>query len=158
MPTLTAHMRATLIQTRRGPLRRPHPPGAGAPPWPAAATTLHALVRQELVTVAEVRNRHGWPVTMWTITDAGRAALEPRERFRHQPDVYLTSAVPDTVTDGHGEFTTNPRHALCREPVPVIDADTLNDAWTQLAAARRHAAQDRRAQARRLANNLRAAA
>jgi hypothetical protein len=158
MTRLTRPMRNALEDAVRQELRRVHDtPGPAA--WPAHPSTLAALVRHELLTRSTRRSKRGHQLDAWTITDAGRAALQPRDIFRRQPDLYLTHAVPETTTGGHGEFTTDPRRALCREgDAAVIDPDTLDDAWSQVSTERRHAAQDRRARARRAARNIRSAA
>jgi DNA-binding PadR family transcriptional regulator len=146
---LTAAMRAALKQAKHAPLRRVHTPGPGQPEWPAHPLTLHALERHALVTRDTLRNRHGHPVTTWTITDSGRAALQPREIIRREPIMYLGRAVPATAagTSGHGEFTTNKAFAV--DQLPVVDPATLDDAWTQEAEHRHAAAADRRERARR---------
>lgn len=146
---LTINMRAALEQARHAPLRRVHPPGPGTPDWPAHFSTLYALERHQLLARGELRNRNGHPVTTWTITDHGRAALEPREIFRTEANVYLGHAVPATAagTAGHGEFTTDKRYAV--DPLPITDPATLDDAWTQLSEERRADAEDRRQRARR---------
>jgi hypothetical protein len=153
--TLTKPMRYALEQAVRQELRRVFE--CDKPAWPAHPTTLHALVRRGLLARTERRSRHGHRLVAWTPTDIGRAALQPREVFRRQPDLYLTRAVPETTTGGHGEYTTDPRSAICSEKVPIIDPATLDPAWDQIATERRHAAQDRRQAAARLARRLRAA-
>lgn len=160
MTRLTRLMRNALEDAVRQELRRIHDtPGVAA--WPAHPSTLAALVRHELLARSTRRSKRGHQLDAWTITDAGRAALRPRDIFRREPDLYLTRAVPATALGvaAHGEYTTNPEHALCREgDAPVIDPDTLDSAWTQISTERRHAAQDRRARARQAARNARTAA
>lgn len=148
---LTASMRAALQQARHAPLRRVLEPGPGAPAWPAHPGTLHALERHKLLTRGEIRNRHGQPVTTWTITTAGRQALEPPEIFRRERDVYLAHPNPDLS----GDYTTDPRRS--RDELPVLDPDSLNNAWAQISAERRASAETPRDRARRLARNARAA-
>jgi hypothetical protein len=149
---LTARMRDALEQARHAPLRRVLKPGPGAPPWPAHPGTLHALKRRELLARGELRNRDGWPVTTWTITDAGRQALQPPEIFRRERDVYLAHPNPDIS----GDYTTDPGRG--RDELPVLDPDSLDSAWAQLSAERRAMTETPRARARRLARSARRAA
>jgi hypothetical protein len=134
-----------------GPARRPNRPAT--PRWPAHPGTLHALERRELVARGEIRNRDGWPVTTWTITDAGRQALEPPEIFRRERDVYLAHPNPDIS----GDYTTDPRRGRDELPL-VLDPDSLDSAWAQLSAERRAMTETPRARARRLARSARRAA
>jgi hypothetical protein len=106
----------------------------------------------ELVARGELRNRDGFPVMTWTITDAGRQALEPPEIFRRERDVYLAHPNPDIS----GDYTTDPRRG--RDELPVLDPDSLDSAWAQLSAERRAATETPRARARRLARSARRAA
>lgn len=120
--------------------------------WPAHPLTLAALVRHGLLVHSTRKSKRGHRLDAWTITETGREALQPRERFRRETLVYLARPVPDH----HGEFTTIRRHSI--DDVPVIDTDTLSDAWPQLAEQRRAAAQERRARARRARRNVLASA
>jgi DNA-binding PadR family transcriptional regulator len=147
---LTTRMRDALTSAKHGPLRRVLKPGPGTPPWPAHPGTLHALERHELVTRGELRNRDGWPVTTWTITDTGRQALEPIEIFRHDHPVYLAP-----VGNGRSDYTTDPRNRV--DDAEVTDPDSLESAWRQQAEQRRADAEDRRKAAQRLRRNLTAA-
>lgn len=126
---LTPSMREALTTTLKGALRRTHTPGPGKPPWPAAATTLHALVRHGFLVRSELRNRHGVPYTQWDITDAGRDALQPK--VKPIPDV-------DEYLDRNGWITRNPARSIDREQrdgkdmaVPRQKPEQLSDRWTE---------------------------
>lgn len=146
-------MRDTLEQAVRQELRRVH--DTKRPEWPAHPSTLAALVRHGLLTRATRKSKRSHQLDTWAITQAGRDALKPRDIFRHQPDLYMTHAIPETTSGGHGEYTTDPRLSICREGVPITDPDTLNPAWDQLREERRHANEHRRTHARRLARTIR---
>lgn len=128
---LTTHMRDALHQAQRNPLRRTHTPGPGKPPWPAAAVTLHALVHHGLLIVAELRNRHGWPVTTWTITDAGKAALTTDVKAPRDIPRFLSRPSRNT-----GDYTTNPTRAI--DDLEVVDAPAE---WTRWSGALHDATQ-----------------
>jgi hypothetical protein len=147
---LTARMRDALEQARHAPLRRVLKPGPGAPSWPAHPGTLHALERREFLARGEIRNRDGWPVTTWTITDTGRQALEPIERTKTEAPVYLRRPASDIA----GDYTSDPRARI--DDAEVTDPDRLNEYWAQDAAERHAATEDPRARARRLTGNTRA--
>ncbi len=89
MSGLTKHMRAALENARRGPLRRIHTPGPGRPPWPAHPSTLMALLRQGLVDHEVIKGNDGCWREAWTINDAGREALKPRDTTRRDSPMYL---------------------------------------------------------------------
>lgn len=87
---MTALMRAALQDALRGSLRRVHDSIEGKPPWPNGhhSATLYALVRHGLLERTETRSRNGHRTDLWTITDAGKQALKPRERRRVEPIWY----------------------------------------------------------------------
>lgn len=123
---LTAHMRAALTQSVHAPLRRVH---RGSADWPAPPGTLHALVGHGLVVTARVRNRDGVAVDTWTITDAGRAALQPPEVFRQDRPTFLADhrrapwcdpTEPDL--DHKDDYTTDPAHRI--DELEVVDDET----------------------------------
>src|SRR4051812_27809352 len=118
---LTGRMLEALTRAKHAPLRRVHLPGPGRPPWPAAPSTLAALVRHELVVVGTTRNRDGWPVQTWAITAAGRLALDPPPRERVQRAKFLAH----TVTE-HGylqpAYTDDPRRAM-RDEAGAIERE-----------------------------------
>lgn len=145
---LTQHMRDALTKAQHAPLRRVHKPGPGAPPWPAAPNTLRALLRRGLVELGQIRNRDGWPVTTWTITDTGRAALQPVEIFRTERPLYLARP-----TKNSGDYTHDPSRRI--DHLPVFDE--ASPQWRRRAATRHADAEDHRQAARRTARNLRAA-
>lgn len=146
---LTTPMRNALEQAQHAPLRRVHNPTTpGKPPWPAHPSTLHALARHDLVTVDQIRNRHGYPTQLWTITDTGRQALQPKETFRQQRPVYLARP-----TKNSGDYTNDPSRRI--DPLPVLDE--ASPEWRRRAATRYADAADHRTEARRLARNIRAA-
>jgi hypothetical protein len=149
-------MRETLEDAARQELRRVHEDQPGAAPWPAHPLTLAALVRRGLLSYSSRRSKRGHQLEAWSITGDGRAALEPREVFRRQADVYLTRAALSLNVGGHGEYTTDPGRALCHDDAPIIDPASLDRAWTEIAEERRAAADDRRERARRSGRGLRA--
>lgn len=162
---LTANMRKVLTKAKHAPIRRPHPPGPGAPPWPEAHRTLYALVHHELVTRSEIRDRDGQPLTLWTITTAGRAALEPPELVKTDRPTYLSDrrkATPDW-RDPHDpeheqpeDYTSDPARRI--DHIEITDPDRLKLVWDRQAKARVAALEDRRDRARRLARSARRAA
>jgi hypothetical protein len=108
---LSEQMTDALTRAQHAPLRRVHRPGPGAPAWPAPPATLRALVRHELVVMGAIRDRDGWPVDTWTITDAGRLALHPPPRERVARAKFLAHSVT-----AHGylqpAYTDDPRRAM----------------------------------------------
>lgn len=146
---LTKPMRETLELARKQELRRVHD-GNGSPPGPHI-NTLNALVRHELLAASERRTRRGHRLQAWTITDAGRQALQPREIHRTEELFYLNH-----TGRGAGDYTNDRTRAA--DDVPVLDPDTLHSAWRQRAEQRKAAAEDPRERARRLARAARRAA
>jgi DNA-binding PadR family transcriptional regulator len=124
---LTTPMRDALAAAQHAPLRRAHR-AAGADPLPAPAATLRALIRHGLLDAGSIRNRHGDPVDTWTITDAGRAALAPREVFRQDRPTFLVDHrragwVDPTSEERHDDdYTSDPRKRV--DELEVIDPDT----------------------------------
>jgi DNA-binding PadR family transcriptional regulator len=111
---LTEHMRTALNLATAGQLRRVHRPGPGRPAWPAPAITLHALVHRGLLATETLRNRHGYPTDVWTITQAGREALKaPRTTAAERP-VYLRRPGKNA-----GDYTTDPRVRI--DDIEIID-------------------------------------
>lgn len=120
---LTPNMRAALKAARAQPLRRVHDGRAGRPPWPAPAPTLAALARRELVRRGALVSRKGHRVDTWTITDAGREALE--ERF------VVRRPRPLLIAEGWPDFTRDPGRAMRGEPGVLPDDEP---AWLSEAA------------------------
>jgi hypothetical protein len=132
-------MRAALEQAQREPLRRLHPL-CGIAPWPAHHVTLAALVAQGLLEHAEHLTRRGLRLEEWTITDAGRQALEPIVIDRPDRPRYLAPAggalryrkVPDLdarragkadaykweIAGGGGDYTGDARRSIDRDLAP----------------------------------------
>lgn len=115
----TPRMIEALQLTRHpGGLRRKHPPGPGKPAWPAHACTLHALVRNQLVTHREGRSKEGWRVQIWEITPAGRDILNPQYKRVAGPRSLRVAWDPGVAA---GETTPERRRAP--EPEPVHPSD-----------------------------------
>jgi hypothetical protein len=108
---LSEPMTDALTAAQHAPLRRVHLPGPGRPPWPAAPATLRALIRHGLLEQGTARNRDGWPVDTWSITEAGRTALHPPPRER----VHRAKFLAHSVTE-HGylqpAYTDDPSRAM----------------------------------------------
>jgi hypothetical protein len=115
---LSTPMHDALIAAARNPLRRTHDDTAGAPPWPAHPASLAALTRHELLERTELRNRKGFKVTVWAITDLGHETLNPPPRFR--PDRPRFICRP---TRNSGDYTANPARAI--DPLEVMDDAVL---------------------------------
>jgi hypothetical protein len=148
-PRLTKPMRRTLKEAKAQGLRRIHQPTPGQPPWPAHPATLHALTRHGLLEQQRKRNRHGWHVDEWRITDAGKAALKPRERRVADTPVFLARA-----SKWGGDYTTDPSRRV--DELEVIDVELPG--WVAAARGRHVGAVDRRGLAWRLARGVRLAA
>lgn len=167
MTRLSTPMRNALEAARRiDGLRRTHDPTKpGAPQWPAHHSTLAALVRREFLTRDDGRNRKGWPRTTWSLTDAGREALKPREVFRVEAPRYMCrggtrfreradGAVE--LVGGEDDYTSDPRRSIdtdyppgSKGPVAVPGVGERDlDRFTQ--RARRREADRVRANGRRL--------
>lgn len=128
---LSTPMHDALIAAARNPLRRTHDDTAGAPPWPAPPSTLAALTRHQLLVRTELRNRRGFKVTVWTITDHGHDILNPPPRFRPDRPLFLahcgsvryrtlpTGRQVIAGGQGSGDYTTNPAKAI--DPLEVVD-------------------------------------
>jgi hypothetical protein len=158
---LTARMHDTLTTAARNPLRRTHDTTAD---WPAHAATLAALVRHGLLDRSERRNRRGFKVDIWTITDPGREQLNPPPRYRPDRPLFLAHCgairyrkLPakgpndlgrwviagtrdDASQSNSGDYTTNPAKAI--DHLEVVDpADVL-----RFTATARQREQDRKRQ------------
>jgi hypothetical protein len=81
-------------------LRRTFDDKAGHPTWPHHPATLAALVRRGLLEPREVRNRKGYRVQAWFITDAGRRALEPVLVIKRDVPLYLAPVSGRTSNPG----------------------------------------------------------
>lgn len=82
MTRLTELMRTTLENAaRQDGLRRTHDDKPGRPPWPMPHQSLNALVNRGLLAHTRTRNRKGYPLDIWRITDTGREALKPPQRI-----------------------------------------------------------------------------
>jgi DNA-binding PadR family transcriptional regulator len=124
---LTAHMADALTSAQHAPLRRVHR-GPGAAPWPAPPVTLRTLIRRGLIEQDTIRNRDGVPVDTWTITDAGRAALQPPEIFRQDRPTFLADhrrapwCDPNGPDDNKDDYTTDPGHRI--DELEIVDEET----------------------------------
>ena len=148
-PRLTALMRETLQTAQaNGELRR-EPQGA----WPAAPQTIRALERHGLVAVSERRSKRGVLLTVWSITDAGRLVLNPPPRVRRDT-VHSMRARGWAVS----RVMIGQTWTLVRSPEPEkVAPEDLSSHHGQQSHDRWQRAQDRRAEANRLARRLRAA-
>lgn len=148
---LTPAMRDALRRARSEPLRRVHRPGPGRAPWPHHPSTLAALVRNGFVVRGEHHSRRGNRTETWTITDAGREALDPppdppkpdrptllvqrpgrSPNYRTLPSGRL-QAVGQGLPPAHhderdasGDYTSSSFRAMRHEP-ESIDEQTLLD-------------------------------
>ncbi len=143
-PTRT--MLECLQRARKQPLRRCWDGTPGQPPWPAPWQTIYALVDRGWLEATTVpKNKRGHKVTTWTITPAGREALEPTRRTYR--DTVRTLNVPGGSTRpmqlGVWVEVTIP------EPEPVESA-LIGARWTVGAWSRQVAAVDRRVAANRM--------
>jgi hypothetical protein len=156
---LSVPMRDALIDASRNPLRRTHDTPAD---WPAHPATLAALVRHDLLEVSERRNRRGYLLTIWTLTDTGREALDPPPRYRPDRPLFLAhcgairyrklppktptdlgrwviaGSKHDTSTSNSGDYTTNPAKAI--DPLEVVDLADV----TRFATVAREREQERK--------------
>lgn len=163
---LTESMRDALrAASKPGGVQRRDTPGPGKPPWPFHHATLYALTNRELVEHDIDLTGTGWLHT-WTITDAGREALKPREIHKVQRPRYLAH-------DGRPEGTHLERIAhpgredptdlgyTTRRARAVDDAGEVLDPpdpeWKRRADRRHARDQDPRERARRKLTNIRAA-
>lgn len=126
MTRLTPFMLETLwaAHDRNELLRRP------GDPWPAPPASLHALVRRDLLTVSERKNRHGDLMVVWAITDAGRLVLHPPPVVRVDRPLFLAR-----IVGARGDYT--PIRAKAMDDLEVVDDGELNTAWS-VSAVRRH--------------------
>lgn len=155
---MTKQMHAVLQQAATQELRRtfdtPTPPA-----WPAPPSTLAALVRHGLLERTERRTRHHHTMWVWTITDAGKHALEPTELFKDERPVYLGQVGYELGDDDHDElrekgYTTNPLRRI--DPLPV--AGPASTVWRRKATDNTVAAIARKQRARQAADKARYAA
>lgn len=129
---LTARMRDTLHAATQQELRRTHT-GPGHAAWPAPPATLAALVHRGLLNRTERRNRKGHKVTVWAITDAGRAALQPPDVVIVEKPRYLARgavkyrklsngrwAIDDK--DSSSDYTLDPRKSVDRDDTAAVEA------------------------------------
>jgi hypothetical protein len=100
---------------------------------------------------SERKTKQGHRLEEWAITDAGREALLPVERFKVDRDEYLCRPIPDR----RGDYTTNPAWSVDR--LPIMDPDKVSLKWRRNAETQRVGAQDRRQAAARVSRSLRAA-
>jgi hypothetical protein len=149
---VTERMREALLEARKGPLRRVHDGTEGKPPWPAPAASLAALVKHGLLVRSERKSKNGNRVQEWTLTDAGREALKPKQVVRREAVRSLRVPGGSTRMMQGGVWVD----AAMPEPEPV-DPDEVDAAWFGAAAVRHAEARDRREAARRLSRNARAA-
>jgi hypothetical protein len=148
---MTKNMRDALHAATKQPLRRLHNPQPGTPPWPAHPTTLNALTRHNYLTLTERRNKHGWRLQEWQITDAGRQALNPPPRVLRDTPRFLSR--PSRTT---GDYTANRHRAI--DELEAVDPAEIDAARRYMARELHADASDRRVVARRLARNARRAA
>jgi hypothetical protein len=149
--SMTKNMRDALHAATKQPLRRLHNPQPGTPPWPAHPTTLNALTRHNYLTLTERRNKHGWRLQEWQITDAGRQALNPPPRVLRDTPRFLSR--PSRTT---GDYTANRHRAI--DDLEAVDPAEIDAARRYMARELHADASDRRVVARRLARNARRAA
>jgi hypothetical protein len=151
--TLTRPMRDTLEQAIRQELRRVHDTQPGRPAWPAHPSTLAALVRHGLLAYGTRKSKRGHQLDTWTVTQAGRDALKPREVFRSEALLYCSTMV---VPGKRGSYT--PMRHQASDKLPITDTEAIERWRFEEAEARRLAAQERRVAAGRAVRALRAAA
>lgn len=165
---MTARMRAVLEQAAKQDLRRVWD-GPGKPPWPAAASTLAALVRHGLLERSERLTRHQQRVVLWEITEEGKAALRGPERIAEERPTFMAHGairyrvlsnnrwtVVEEDEDGSyvdGDYTQDPRRRF--DHLEVAGQASLK--WRRKAEVDRTAAQDPKIAARRISRALRAA-
>ena len=138
---LTPTMRNALHEASRRieGLRRTFDDKPGRPTWPAAPSTLAALVRHGLLESRELRNRKGYRIQAWFITDTGRRALEPVLVVKRDTPLYLAPG---------GGYTTNPKRSIDVDSPPadahlevaVEASGPVNPAWYENAERNRRRA------------------
>jgi hypothetical protein len=138
---LTPRMREALLDAAKHVegLRRTHDEQAGKPSWPHPAATLHALVRHGLLEPRELRNRKGYRIQAWFITDTGRQALEPVVVVKRDTPLYLARG---------GGCTSNPKRSIDTDSPPdaihlvvaVEASGPVNPAWRENAERNRRRA------------------
>lgn len=141
---LTPAMREALTKAKRDDgLRRTHDGTPGKPAWPAPPATIAALIRHELVTHDQIRNRKAFLVDIWKITDTGREALEPSAGVRR-----------DTVRRLHLRAIGGTRHFMGDgvwedRRIPEPEPMEPDGVWARRSAARHANAVNKRDRARR---------
>src|SRR4051812_18792110 len=120
---MTSSMRKALSEAQKGPLRRIHDT-PGAPPWPAAANTLRALLRAEYVEYMELISRQGRRVQLWKITPVGEEALKGDTWTAEERLAYIAPG---------GGFTSDHSRSVDWDPtmgaLPTMDAGELSIRW-----------------------------
>lgn len=151
---MTHRMRQTLQQAlREDGLRRTHTPGPGRPAWPAPANTLNALLRHGYLEHSRRRNRHGYWLDVWSITDKGRQALEEPRRTTKDHGTSMNArgrAQHRVMENGHWREYSTP------EPAKVTTTN-LNSDWATNARHQHQDATNGRTLARELDGLLKAA-
>jgi hypothetical protein len=147
---MTKNMRDALHAATKQPLRRLHNPQPGTPPWPAHPTTLNALTRHNYLTLTERRNKHGWRLQEWQITDAGRQALNPPPKVLRDTPRFLSR--PSRTT---GDYTANRHRAI--DELEAVHPGEIHAGWGVAARERHVQVEPRAIRARRLANGRKAA-
>lgn len=155
MTRLTPNMRDALtVASRQDGLRRIHRPDLpGADPWPAPSASIHALMRRGYIEHDRVRNRHGYWVCIWKITEAGDLALNPRPKPAKDTVRSLRAngdAVSRVMVGGVWTIVTQP------EPEPV-DVERLSPEWGEDSEKRWRRERGARDEARDLTGKLKAA-
>jgi hypothetical protein len=153
-------MREALTSALRGSLRRLHDNAPGRPPWPAHPATLAALVARDLLSHDRRRTRKSWWLDEWTITDAGRDALKPREIKARDRPLYLAHSgairyrrLPngrwaiDDSGDGKDDYTSDPRRSIDVDKAPdsavLVAVESVNPAAMNDIIARAHKRRER---------------
>jgi hypothetical protein len=119
-------------------LRRTFDDKAGHPTWPHHPATLAALVRRGLLEPREVRNRKGYRVQAWFITDAGRRALEPVLVIKRDVPLYL--APVSGRTSNPGRAVDYDRHPVTGRLMAVEALNPPSPDWQERAEAHRRLA------------------
>ena len=142
-------------RTIKGTDGEPNPAYVEPPEWPhgIAPATLAALVRHGWLEEGTRKNRRGYDMHVWSVTDAGRLVLNPPPKQQR-----------DTPRDGRYKGKARFRVMIggvwtdvaAPEPEEVKPSD-LDHRWSQEAEKRWRESKDRREQARKLADRMRAA-
>lgn len=129
--TTLMHVALEDVSRRQEGLRRTFDDEPGRPSWPQHPATLAALVRRGFVEQRDLRNRKGYRVQAWFVTDAGRKALEPVLVTRRDVPLYLARSgairyrklangrwAVDDESDGSGDYTTDPSRSIDHDQMP----------------------------------------